>query len=90
MTTTLRALTLGAAAVGLALAVSPAAEAKKSCAMISGQGTGITHPVATDQALWSLQEAITKFGGKAAGKVATTCKYELVVSSCTSKQRACK
>ena len=82
-----------AMAAGLALAFVGSfvgtAEAKK-CAMLGGTGTGALKEIATDQALWQLSDAAKSYGGKVAGKAKVSCKYQLVLSECTAKQRYCK
>jgi hypothetical protein len=60
------------------------------CVMAGGLGTGITPEIAKLQAGMALNTSISNMGAKARGKVATTCETALVVSSCTSRQRACK
>jgi len=77
-------------ALGLAAAFAADADARKGCAVLAGQGTGVLPDVAKDQALWQLEDTAKSYGGKAAGKVATSCKTQLVVSECTVKQRYCK
>jgi hypothetical protein len=78
-------------AVGATLALATDADAKrKSCTVLGGKGTGITNIVATDQALWQLEDAAKAYGGKVAGKAKTSCAYQVVVSECTVTQRYCK
>jgi hypothetical protein len=60
------------------------------CVLAGGQGTGITPEIATNMSKIALGNAITNMGSKASGKVATKCETTLVVSTCTSRQRACK
>ena len=60
------------------------------CVMAGGQGTGITPEIAKNMAGIALNTSITNMGAKAKGKVSTTCETALVISTCTSRQRACK
>jgi len=75
------------AAVAIA-GLTTAAEAK--CIRASGEGTAITHELATELAKVALNSSISSWGGKARGKVSTSCKYEFVFSSCKAHSRACK
>lgn len=79
----------GAIAVMSIVGFATAAEAKK-CVKASGEGTGITHELATELAKVALNNSISSWGGKAVGKVSTSCKYELVLSVCKAQSRACK
>jgi len=77
------------ALVAIAFAgLSTAAEAK--CIRAAGQGTAITHELATGFAKIALNNSISSWGGKAVGKTSTSCKYEFVLSTCTAHSRACK
>lgn len=82
------AITALAAAPLLAIAASPSLA--KKCVLAGGQGTGVTNDVAKFMATAALNNSISGAGLKAAGQISYDCKYELVVSSCTAKQRACK
>lgn len=71
------------------IALASNAEAR-SCVQAGGQGTGITKEVATFMANAAMKQQMEKLGVKPSGKAKLTCTYDLVVSNCTVKQRACK
>lgn len=79
----------GALAAIAVAGFATAAEAKK-CVKASGEGTAITHELATEMAKAALSSSISSWGGKAAGKTSTSCKYEFVLSVCKAQSRACK
>jgi hypothetical protein len=80
---------VGGALAAIALAaLSTAAEAK--CIRAAGEATAITHELATELAKVALNSSISSWGGKAAGKTSTSCKYDFVLSTCKANQRACK
>jgi hypothetical protein len=85
----MRTVVCGALAAIAIAGFTTAAEAKK-CIKASGEGTGVTHELATELAKVALNNSITSWGGKAAGKASTSCKYELVLSVCKAQSRACK
>ena len=61
-----------------------------SCMKVTGQGTGVTEPVAKFMSEAAVKNGIANRGLKAAGKIKTSCKTDaLVISNCTSSQRAC-
>lgn len=68
--------------------VTSAAEAK--CVRAAGEATAITHELATELAKVALNSSINSWGGKGVGKTHTSCKYELVLSTCKVQRRACK
>jgi hypothetical protein len=77
--------------VAAAFVVSGSMQASAAkCVLAGGQGTGITPEIATNLSKIALGNAITNMGSKASGKIATKCETTLVVSNCTSRQRACK
>jgi hypothetical protein len=80
-------ITGGLAALALA-GLASAAEAK--CMKATGQATAITDELATALAKDALSASISTWGGKGAGKIRTSCKLELVFSTCNVQQRACK
>jgi hypothetical protein len=84
-----KVLIQGAIAAAILSAGSLQASAAK-CVLAGGQGTGITPDIAKSMSTIALGNAITNMGAKARGKVSTTCEMALVVSTCTSRQRACK
>lgn len=84
----MRTVVCGALAAVAVAGLATAAEAK--CIKASGEGTAITHELATELAKVALNSSISNWGGKARGKVSTSCKYEFVLSTCRSQSRACK
>ena len=86
------------AAFGLSFTTATPADAKKkakksaSCAMVAGEGTGITEALARTNAANSLNNVATRVGGKRAGKPKVTCTASLggVVNTCQASQRVCK
>jgi hypothetical protein len=82
---------VAAAVVAALVGVGLASQADAKCAKIGGEGTGVGEPIAKDQAIMALAEAIKAYGGKASGKAAYKCtSTALVVYSCTATQKACK
>lgn len=84
---------LSAAALGAVFAVatlSPVTEAEAKCVMAGGSATGLTQDIAKSLATMALNQSISSYGGKASGKVAMSCDANMVMSTCTAKQRACK
>lgn len=81
---------VGAGVVIAAMAFTPVAEAKSKCVMAGGTATGLTQDVAKFMATNALNQSIASYGGKASGKVAMTCDANMLLSTCTAKQRACK
>ena len=86
-----------AVAVGLSLTLADTADARKakkpaSCAMVTGEGTGVGEGIARANATNSLDGIAKRVGGKRMGKAKTTCKAGLagVVTTCQSSQRVCK
>lgn len=79
----------GAALAAFVVMGSVQASAAK-CVMAGGQGTGVTPEIAKSLSAIALNTSISNMGAKAKGKVATACQTTLVVSTCTSRQRACK
>lgn len=77
--------TVAAAALGLSIVPASA-----KCMRIGGQGTAVTHELATMNAKDQLAQSIAASGAKAKGKVKVSCKYDLAVSTCVAKQKACK
>ena len=73
----------------IAVAVATPATAAK-CVLAGGQGTGVTPEIATSLSKIALGNAIKNMSAKPRGKVATKCETALVISTCTSRQRACK
>lgn len=91
MKTILKVTLAASLLLGVSMAFTGEADAaRKQCAMLGAQGTGVLQEVAKDQALWQLEDMAKNYGGKAAGKVKTTCKTTLIVSECNVSQRYCK
>ena len=87
----MKALALvGAAALAVAALVPVTAQAKGNCVMAGGTATGMTQDVAKFLATAALNQSVSGYGGKAVGKVAMKCDANMVMSTCTAKQRACK
>jgi hypothetical protein len=74
---------------GAALAMSASAYAG-SCSRLSMSGTAVMHELATTLAKGFLADEIALRGAKGRGPVRVSCKYDLVVSTCTASQRICK
>ncbi len=88
---TLALVAMGAATALAAATFAPAtADAKAKCVMAGGTATGLTQDIAKTMATNALNQSIGSYGGKAAGKVAMKCDANMVMSTCTAKQRACK
>jgi len=87
---TLSLVALGAAVVAVAALTPATADAKAKCVMAGGTATGLTQDVAKTLATAALNNSISSYGGKAAGKVAMKCDANVLMSTCTAKQRACK
>ena len=87
---TLSLVALGAAVVAVAALAPATADAKTKCVMAGGTATGLTQDVAKTLATAALNNSIGSYGGKAAGKVAMKCDANVLMSTCTAKQRACK
>jgi hypothetical protein len=83
-------LVVAALAAAPLVVVAATPSLAKKCVMAGGQGTGVTTDVAKFMATAALNNSIAGAGLKAAGDVKYDCKYEVVVSNCTAKQRACK
>lgn len=84
----MRTLVCGMVAAVAVAGLATAAEAK--CIKASGEGTAITHEVATELAKVALNTSISGWGGKARGKSSTSCKYDFIFSTCKVHSRACK
>lgn len=86
---TLSFLAVGTLTVLAAATLAPAtADAK--CVLAGGTATGLTQDIAKTLATAALNQSISNYGGKASGKVAMKCDANMVMSTCTAKQRACK
>jgi hypothetical protein len=60
------------------------------CSRVSAQGIAVTNVLASTNAKMGVSEAIAAKGMKAKGKIAMKCKYDVIVSTCTATQSACK
>jgi len=84
---------------GIALAVTTAvlvagssvapAEAAK-CVRAGGQATMVTLDLAKFMATAALNNSISGMGAKAAGPVSMKCSGDMVMPTCTARQKACK
>lgn len=89
-------VTLGmaiAAATTLAVTDAEAAKSKRTtCAMATGEGTGITEALARSNAATSLNNVVSKVKVKRTGPVKTTCTKSMagLVTTCKSTQRFCQ
>ncbi len=86
----LRTVLLQVVATSALIAASSINASAAKCVLAGGQGTGITPEIAKNLAGIALNTSITGMGAKAKGKVSTKCETVLVISNCTSRQRACK
>ena len=74
--------------LGVVAAGSPAYAAK--CVMAGGESTNPLPDVAKFMANAALANSINAHGMKAKGPIATSCKTNLLLTTCVSRQRACK
>lgn len=79
-----------ALAVVVAAAVTGPVAAKGKCVMAGGEGSNVLPDVAKFMADAALKNSISAGGLKPAGKVKQTCKTDVVMTTCVSKQKACK
>ena len=79
-----------AAVLALSIAAAAPAMAKGKCVRAGGQGSNILPDVAKFMADAALKNSIAANGLKPAGKIKQTCKSDAVLTTCVSKQRACK
>lgn len=81
----------GALAAALVLAaVSIPSSAYAKCVMAGGEGSNLLPDVAKFMANAALNNSLAAHGLKAKGKIKQTCKSDAVLTTCVSKQRACK
>jgi hypothetical protein len=76
--------------VGLAALAPAPVLAKGKCVMAGGTATGLTQEIAKAMATTALGTSISNYGGKAKGKVSMSCDNNVILATCTAKQRACK
>lgn len=75
----------------LAVTVAPApAAAAGNCVRAGGEGANVLPDVAKFMADAALKNSIAAHGLKPAGKISQTCKTDVVLTTCVSRQRACK
>lgn len=73
----------------IAAALSSPAHAGK-CVRAGGEGSNVLPDVAKFMANAALANSIGGLGMKASGPVSTSCKTDIVLTTCVSRQRACK
>jgi len=66
------------------------AEAKSKCVRAGGQATMVTMDLAKYMATAALNNSISGMGAKAAGPVSMKCTGDMVMPTCTARQKACK
>jgi hypothetical protein len=82
-------MALGAFALA-GFAVVAISDVQAACSRVSAQGEGLTKELATEMAKINLDFAIMTKGAKGSGAVRTTCAPGMMMlTACTSKQRAC-
>jgi len=81
-------LAVAVAAASMVPFAMPSEAAK--CTRLAGQGVGITNVLATENSKMAVANAASSKGLKLKGKASTSCKYEGIVSTCVTKQSACK
>ncbi|HRY07635.1 MAG TPA: hypothetical protein P5114_10985 [Hyphomicrobiaceae bacterium] len=79
---------LCAVVVGMTAAPLPAVAGK--CVRAGGEGSNVLPDVAKFMADAALKNSIAAHGLKPAGKISQTCKTDAVLTTCVSRQRACK
>jgi hypothetical protein len=85
---------LASAALAVAIAAggltTMRAEAKAKCVRAGGQATMITADLAKFMATAALKNSISGMGAKSVGPVSMKCSEDIVMPTCTARQRACK
>ncbi len=81
--------TSAVSALLLAAALSGPANAAK-CVRAGGEGSNVLPDVAKFMANAALANSISGLGMKAKGPISTSCKTNLLLTTCVSRQRACK
>ncbi len=66
------------------------AEARAKCVRAGGQATMVTPDLAKYMATAALNNSISNMGAKAVGPVAMKCTGDMVMPTCTARQKACK
>ena len=84
-----KSVAITAMLAGSLFAAAGTAQAKK-CVLAGGQGNGVTKDIAIFMAKAALKNSQKKLGVKPAGKTKVSCDVQVLFSSCTAKQRACK
>lgn len=80
---------LAAFAVAVMMVSAPAMAAGK-CVRAGGEGSNVLPDVAKFMADAALKNSIAAHGMKPSGKITQTCKTDVVLTTCVSRQRACK
>lgn len=83
------ALATTAAVLVAGSSVGMRAEAAK-CVRAGGQATMITEDLAKFMATAALNNSINGMGAKAVGPVSMKCTSDMVLPTCTARQKACK
>ena len=66
------------------------AEARSKCVRAGGQATMVTLDLAKFMATAALNNSINGMGAKAVGEVSMKCTSDMVLPTCTARQKACK
>jgi hypothetical protein len=66
------------------------AEARSKCVRAGGQATMVTLDLAKFMATAALNNSISGMGAKAAGPVSMKCSGDMIMPTCTARQKACK
>ncbi|MBL8566164.1 MAG: hypothetical protein JNM89_10655 [Hyphomicrobiaceae bacterium] len=83
-------LATGAVSALLLAAALSAPASAGSCVRAGGEGSNVLPDVAKFMANAALANSISALGMKAKGPIATSCKTNLLLTTCVSRQRACK
>lgn len=79
---------LSAALLAATIAPSPAIAGK--CVRAGGQGSNVLPDVAKFMVDAALKNSIAAHGWKASGKISQSCSTDAIMTTCISRQRACK
>ncbi|MGD9670352.1 MAG: hypothetical protein AB7U75_15145 [Hyphomicrobiaceae bacterium] len=74
----------------LVLTAAPLPAAAGKCVRAGGEGSNVLPDVAKFMADAALKNSIAAHGLKPAGKISQTCKTDAILTTCISRQRACK
>lgn len=78
------------AAALLALIAAPVPAVAGSCVRAGGEGSNVLPDVAKFMANAALKNSIAAHGWKPVGKISQTCSTDAIMTTCVSRQRACK